>query len=271
MNQPKSDRVVLLIEGGIAQVRLNRPDKLNALDRETIAVLVDVGARLREEPDLRAVVLAGVGKAFCAGLDLREMAALAGSDNKLPEELTRRSHGDANAFQQVSLQWRDVPVPVIAAVHGVCFGGGLQIACGADIRVVHPEARLSAMEIAWGIVPDMGGFALWPSIMRDDAMREMIFTAREFSGEEGALMGLVTHLDDDPLSGAEKIARTIARLSPDAIRASKRLANLSAAGAARADMLAAESAEQAALLGTVNQREAVAARLAGRKPLFTAR
>lgn len=271
MSQPKSDRVALLVEDGIAQLRLNRPDKLNALDREMIAALVDAGSRLREEPGLRAVVLAGVGKGFCAGLDLGEMAALAGSDSKALEELARRSHGDANAFQHVSLQWREVPVPVIAAVHGVCFGGGLQIACGADIRVVHPEARLSAMETAWGIVPDMGGFALWPSIMRDDAMREMVFTAREFSGEEGALLGLVTHLDDDPLARAEKIAQAIVRLSPDAVRAAKGLANLAASGSSRREMLEAETAAQRKVLGMPNQREAVAARMAGRKPLFTTR
>lgn len=271
MDQLSSDRVLLLIEDGIAHVRLNRPDKLNALDREMIAALIETGEHLRDQPDVCAVIIAGVGKAFCSGLDLAEMASLADGTSAASDEMVQRSHGDANAFQRISLIWRDLPVPVIAAVHGVCFGGGLQIACGADIRVVDPEARMSAMETAWGIVPDMGGFVLWPTMMRDDAMREIVFTAREFSGEEGALLGLVTHLADDPLMRAERLARMIARRSPDAVRAVKRLANTASAGASRREMLEAETAEQEKLIGTPDQREAVAARLAGREPLFSKR
>src|SRR5690606_32724423 len=271
MDQLSSDRVLLLIEDGIAHVRLNRPDKLNALDREMIAALIETGEHLRDQPDVRAVIIAGVGKAFCSGLDLAEMASLADGTSAASDEMVQRSYGDANAFQHVSLIWRDLPVPVIAAVHGVCFGGGLQIACGADIRVVDPEARMSAMETAWGIVPDMGGFVLWPTMMRDDAMREIVFTAREFSGEEGALLGLATHLADDPLMRAERLARMIARRSPDAVRAAKRLANKAFSGVSRREMLEAETAAQEKLLGTVDQREAVAARISGRDPLFSQR
>lgn len=271
MDQLSSDRVLVLVEDGIAHVRLNRPDKLNALDREMIVALIEAADRLRDEPGLRVVVIAGVGKAFCSGLDLAEMASLADGGSASSNEMLQRSYGDANAFQQVALQWGELPVPVIAAVHGVCFGGGLQIACGADIRVVDPEARLSAMETAWGIVPDMGGFALWPTLMRDDAMRDMVYTAREFSGEEGALLGLVTHLADDPLLHSEKVARMIARRSPDAVRAAKKLAKLARGGSSRQGMLEAETAAQKELIGTADQREAVAARLSGRDPLFSRR
>ena len=263
------DRILLQVEEGIAQLRLNRPDKLNALDRPMIDALLTVGDRLRKEPGLRAVVLAGVGRAFCAGLDLAEMTALAQSDPAALQELMARGEGDTNAFQQVSLQWRDLPVPVIAAVHGVCYGGGLQIASGADIRIVAPDARIAILETNWGIVPDMGGYVLWPCLMRDDVLRELIYTAREISGEEAASVGLCTHVATDPLEEANLLAIEIAGRSPDAIAAAKRLANLAAQGSSRAEMLVAESAEQAKLIGSANQREAVSARMSGRLPSFT--
>ena len=158
------DRVSIDLKDGIADVRLIRAGKMNALDPAMFEGILAAGDQLRGMKGLRCVVLSGEGKAFCAGLDLSTMeAALDGE--ALP--LTQRSHGNANRFQQAAVQWRKLPVPVIAAVHGVCLGGGLQIAAGADIRVVAPEARLAIMEMKWGIVPDMGGFALWRGCVRD--------------------------------------------------------------------------------------------------------
>ena len=153
------DRVTLTLgDDGVAQVRLNRPDKLNALDPAMFDAIVAVGEELRTLKGLRAVVLAGEGRAFCAGLDLTSFAA-GGSDPT--RALSERTHDNANRPQEAAMTWRKCPVPVIAAVHGVCFGGGLQIASGADIRVVHPDTRMAIMEMRWGLVPDMGGYALW--------------------------------------------------------------------------------------------------------------
>ncbi|WEK48421.1 MAG: crotonase/enoyl-CoA hydratase family protein [Candidatus Andeanibacterium colombiense] len=256
------DRVTLeLGEDGVAQVRLNRPDKLNALDPAMFEAIVAAGHALHGLKGLRAVVLAGEGRAFCAGLD---MASFAGPE---PFPITERTHGIANTYQRVALQWRDLPVPVVAAVHGVCFGGGLQIASGADIRVAAPDARLSIMELKWGIVPDMGGFALWRGLVRDDMLRELVFTAREFSGEEAQALGLATIVDPDPLARATALARDIAGRSPHAIRATKALANR-AHGLSVAEILIEESRAQHELIYSKNQIEAVMSQMQGRAPSF---
>ena len=248
---------------GVAQVSLARADKLNALDPAMFDALIAAGEALSELKGLRCAVLSGEGSGFCAGLDLASMAGgLAG----LP--LAQRSHGNANRFQQAALIWRKLSVPVIAALHGVCFGGGLQIAGGADVRVAAPDARLSVMEMKWGIVPDMGGFALWRGVVRDDVLRELTFTNREFSGAEALAMGFATLLDADPLARATAIAHEIAARNPDAVRAAKALFN--AAPDLTVDaILLAESAAQQALLGSANQLEAVASQMARQKGLFT--
>ena len=192
-----SERVTWTIEGGVADVRLNRPDKMNALDPAMIEGLLTAIDTLGQTAGLRAVVLSGEGRAFCAGLDMASMANVgAGVD------IAARTHGLANSFQQVAWGWRTLPVPVIAAVHGVAFGGGLQIASGADIRVAAPETRLSVMELKWGIVPDMAGFALWRGTVRDDVLRELTYTAREFDAAEAQTFGFVTRLVDDPHADA---------------------------------------------------------------------
>ena len=217
------DRVTITLDGtGIAQVRLNRPDRLNALDRGMFDALVEAGQALSAMPGLRAVVLAGEGRAFCAGLDLSAMQDLAGPGGP---SLVERSHGNANLFQQAALVWRKLPVPVIAALHGVCLGGGLQIAAGADIRIAAPDARLAVAELRWGLVPDMGGFALWQDCVRADVLREMTYSAREFFGEAALAMGFVTALDGDPLGRASAVAAEIAGHNPQAIRAAKALFN----------------------------------------------
>ena len=249
-----NDRVSMTIEdGGVAQVRLTRGDKLNALDPAMFDRLIEAGQALYETKGLRAVVLAGEGRAFCAGMDLATFAAPANEDSP---EITERTHGNANRFQQAAIQWRKLPVPVIAAIHGACLGGGLQIAGGADIRVVAPDARLAIMEMKWGIVPDMGGHALWRGLVRDDHLREMTYTHREFSGADAVALGFATHVDADPLTRATEIAQAIARMNPHAIRSAKRLAN-KAQDVATDDILLAESHEQHRLLLSRNQIEAV--------------
>jgi enoyl-CoA hydratase/carnithine racemase len=184
-------------------------------------------------------------------------------------DLSVRTHGISNAAQYVAMVWREVPVPVIAAVHGVAFGGGLQVALGADIRIVAPDTRLSVMEIKWGLVPDMGGMVLMRELARSDVVRELTFTGRIFSGEEALQLGFATRLAADPLAEALRIAREIAGKSPDAIRAGKRLLNAAHMHSA-ADLLIAESVEQKALIGGANQKEAVQANIERRPPRFGA-
>jgi enoyl-CoA hydratase/carnithine racemase len=184
-----------------------------------------------------------------------------------PADLAVRTLGDANAFQQAALVWRDVPVPVIAAIHGVAFGGGFQIALGADIRYVAPEAKLSILEIKWGLVPDMGGIALMRELARGDVIRELAFTGRQFSGAEAVACGFATAVHADPLAAARDAAREIASKSPDAVRALKRLLN-AAADADMAAILIAESKEQAALIGSPNQIEAIRGGIEKRAPRF---
>lgn len=166
------------------------------------------------------------------------------------------------------MTWRKCPVPVIAAVHGVCFGGGLQIASGADIRVVHPATRMAIMELKWGLVPDMGGYHLWRGLVRDDYLRELVYTNREFTGEEAREYGLATHVTEDPLGKANDIANEIASRNPEAIRGAKRLseAMLEQSGD---DILMAESVEQAAVMRKPNQIEAVMAGMQKRAAKFT--
>lgn len=255
------ERVTIQISEGVADVRLARPDKLNALDPAMFAGIIAAIARLETEAGLRAVVLSGEGRGFCAGLDMASMAS-AGSGT----DLMVRTRGLANDFQAVAWGWRTLPVPVIAAMHGVAFGGGLQIASGADIRIAAPGTRLSVMEMKWGIVPDMAGYALWRGNVRDDALRELAYTAREFDAEEGQRLGFVTNIAHDPHAEALALARAIAGRNPQAIRAAKRLANLEADAG---ETLLAESREQAALLRTPNQIEAVMANMQKRPPAFS--
>ncbi|QUL37804.1 crotonase/enoyl-CoA hydratase family protein [Erythrobacter sp. JK5] len=265
MPMPANDRVSIdLGNNGVAQVRLTRGDKMNALDPEMFARIIEAGSVLQRMKGLRAVVLSGEGRAFCAGLDTSSFARTPSPDEP---ELTERTYGNSNKFQQVAMQWRKLPVPVIAAVHGVCFGGGLQIASGADIRVVHPDTRMAIMELKWGLVPDMGGYALWRGLVRDDVLRELIYTNREFSGAEAQALGLATHVDEDPLARATLIAGEIANRNPHAIRAAKRLQ----AGMLERKtdaILLEESIEQHAIMRSRNQVEAVMAGMEQRAPKF---
>ena len=260
------ERVKVTIENGVADVRLNRADRLNALDADMFTAIAEAGARLKQDASVRAVVLSGEGRAFCAGLDVERMAAVANGDSLLPfEGLDQRTHGVANFVQHVVWQWRELPVPVIAAVHGIALGGGFQLALGADIRYVAPGTRLGIMEAKWGLVPDMAGTQLMRHLVRDDVVRELTYTARIFSAEEAIGYGFATRLEVDPRTAALATAREIAALSPHAIRAAKRLLHQAAASDAE-QALTAETMEQKALLGSANQIEAVRANLEKRVP-----
>jgi len=264
------DRVSISISDGIADVRLVRADKMNALDVAMFEALVAATERLSREKAVRVVVLSGEGRAFCAGLDMGRFAAMKDGGNGVPggdkRDLSVRSHGKANFAQQAVWGWRQLPVPVIAAVHGVAFGGGFQLALGADIRLLAPDARMSIMEIKWGLVPDMAGTPILASLVRDDILRELTFTGRIFSAQEAQSYGLATRICDDPRAAALEMAREIAGKSPDAIRAAKRMLNNLAVDPAAA--LLAESVEQQKLLGSPNQTESVRANLEKRAPRF---
>lgn len=258
-------RVSVTITDHIAHVRLTRPDKMNAVDPAMAEAVVAAGQSLIAA-DVRAVVISGDGKGFCAGLDVASFAAFAAGS---PEaRILPRTHHDANLMQEICLVWRRVPVPVIAALHGVAYGAGLQLALGADIRIAHAETRLAIMEMKWGLVPDMGGMVVLPGLVRSDVLRRMTYTAEPVTGAQAQALGLVTDLADDPLAAAMTLAGQIAGRSPSAIRAAKRLIALAESGASRADVLMAESVEQAALIGRPHQMEQIAANLAGRAPLF---
>ena len=265
------DRVSISISDGIADVRLVRADKMNALDAAMFEALVAATERLSKEKAVRVVVLSGEGRAFCAGLDMGRFAAMKDGGNGVPggekRDLSIRTHGKANFAQQAVWGWRQLPVPVIAAIHGVAFGGGFQLALGADIRLLAPDARMSIMEIKWGLVPDMAGTPILASLVRDDILRELTYTGRIFSAQEAQSYGLATRVCDDPRAAALEMAREIARKSPDAIRAAKRMLNNLSVDPGPA--LLAESVEQGKLIGSTNQIEAVRANIEQRPPRFS--
>lgn len=255
------ERVTCKITEGVALVTLNRPDKLNAVDQAMIEAVTAVAEDLAGRDDLRAVVLHGAGRGFCAGLDVMSFATLAAGDPK--GLIEPRTHGPANLFQHWSLAWRDLPVPVIAAIHGPCFGAGMQLALGADIRIAAADARLAVMEMKWGLIPDMGGMVLMPGLVRADWMARLTYTAAPVEAVLAQQIGLVTELADDPLAAAQDLAKGLAGRSPSAMRAAKRL--LRQAGRVDdATMLMAESVEQAELIGKPDQMAAIAANLATR-------
>ncbi len=264
-----SDRVLVSFEGGVADVRLNRPDKLNALDAPMFEALASTGRSLAARRDLRAVVLSGEGRAFCAGLDMASFAAMAGRSGERDSRglLERDGSSPANFAQLAAWVWHEIPVPVIAAVHGVAYGGGLQVALGADLRLVAPDAKLSVMEIKWGLVPDMSGTQTLRRLVRLDVAKELTFTGRVVEATEAVALGLATRVSARPREEALELAREIASKSPDAIRAGLRLLNESGLTSV-ADGLALEEKLQLGLIGRPNQVEAVKANLEKRAPRF---
>ncbi len=261
-----SERISVTMKDGVADVRMIRGDKMNALDALMFKALVDTAAQLKTKKGLRAVVLSGEGRAFCAGLDTGRFAAMKEGEPDL-RDLAARTHGIANHSQQAVWGWRELPVPVIAAVHGVAFGGGFQLTLGADMRYLAPDTRMSIMEIKWGLVPDMAGTPILRDLVRDDILRDLAFTGRVFSAQDALSYGLATRVCDDPYAAALESARDIAGKSPHAVRSVKRLLNNLTIDPAAA--LLAESVEQMKLMGSPNQTEAVRANLEKRAPKFS--
>jgi len=251
---------------GVATVALDRPDKHNALDSAMFDALVAAADRLAGDRRVRAVVLYGEGKSFCSGLDI---TGLGGGEGGPGDLLAREDGRIANRAQRVAYDWSRLPAPVIAAITGNCFGGGLQIALGADIRYATPDARLSIMEVKWGLVPDMGITQSLPRLVGLDIAKELTFTGRLVSGSEAKDIGLVTHVVDDPLAAATDLAREIAGKSPHAVQAAKRLYEQTWASSDPAAALLLESKLQTELMGSPNQIEAVMAAREKRAPNFT--
>jgi enoyl-CoA hydratase/carnithine racemase len=262
-----SDRIHVSLDAGVADVRLARADKLNALDPAMFQAIAETGRSLAADSSLRAVVLSGEGRAFCAGLDVSSFAAMTKPNPGGPSLLERSDESPANLAQRAAWIWRELPVPVIAAIHGVAFGGGLQIALGADVRLVAPDARLSVMEIKWGLIPDMSGTQTLRRLVRLDVAKELTFTGRIVEGAEAVELGLATRVSADPHADALELARQIAGRSPEAIRAGKQLLEASALVGVE-EGLALEAKLQRSLIGRPNQIEAVKANLEKREPTF---
>jgi enoyl-CoA hydratase/carnithine racemase len=242
---------------------------MNAIDPAMFEGLCDTGRALADEKSVRAVVLSGEGRAFCAGLDFSSFGAMAGEgggDSLDAGDLFASPKGPGQA-QLGAWVWQELPMPVIGAIHGVAYGGGFQIAMGADIRFMAPDARLSIMEIKWGLIPDMSGTQTLRRIARLDVIKELAFTGRVISGEEAFGLGLATHLSESPHADAMQLAREIAAMSPDAVRSAKRLFNETGLGSVQ-DGFILESELQKQLVGSPNQVEAVRANLEKRAPVF---
>ncbi len=278
-----SDRVQIEIDRGVAHVLLDRPDKMNALDQAMFAAIADAGEWVGADASVRAVVLSGAGRAFCSGLDFGSFQAMADAGRDDADDRNQDDGGgDAASLgaigetddrithlgQQVAHVWQEVPVPVIAAVHGVALGGGCQIALGADIRICAPDARFSVLEVKWGLIPDMTGTWMLPRLVGLDVAKELTFTGRMVEGTEAVALGLATRVADDPLAAATDLAMEIAAKSPESVRAAKRLLNVSGS-VPMADQFARERAEIGQLIGTPNQFEAVMAGFEKREPRFT--
>ena len=276
-------RVTISVDNGIADVRLNRPDKMNALDTPMLDAIYQAGQQLAGDASVRVVVLSGEGRGFCAGLDASSLGAIAGGSlgETDPEFADAYAHFATvagpiadridghitNVYQEVANQWSALPVPVIAACHGPVFGGGLQIALGADIRFTTSDAKWSVLEIRWGLLPDMTGIPQLVRLVGLDVVKELAFTGRMVSGAEACDLGLATHVSDDPHTAAMELAAEIAGKNPHAIRGMKALCN-AAPGRDLAEAYAEESKLMETLIGSPNQVEATMAYLEKRDPIF---
>jgi len=258
--------VAVTIGDHVARVTLNRPDKHNAVDMQMFAELADTGQRLAEDKSVRAVVLHGAGENFCAGIDISIFQQE--DPTLLADAMVPCDGSPANFFQRAAYIWREIPVPVICAIQGVAYGAGLQIALGADLRFAAPDARLSIMEIKWGLIPDMAISTTLRGLVPIDIAKSLAWSGKVISGDEALRLGLLTEVHDDPLHAADEMAHSIASKSPDAVRATKQLIN---AGWAlpEADALRLEASLQTSLLGCKNQLEAVKSNMEGRSPVFS--
>ena len=264
-----SDAVLLQNpQGPVASVVLNRPEKKNAFNGDMFAGLPDAAARLQSEPGLRAVVMLGAGDCFSAGLDVSMFMEFAKDISALKDEMRNPPGGQAaNRFQEPVVCWQSLPVPVIAAITGVCFGAGMQLALAADFRIAAPDARFSIMESKWGLVPDMGITQSLPKLMPSDQAKDLIMSARVVEADEALSLGLITRIADDPVKAAHEMADLLAARSPDAIRAAKRLVD-SGWNTSAVEGLALEATLQAEIIGGENQIEAVMANMQKRDPKF---
>lgn len=265
MSESDSDRVLVTITDHVAHVRLNRATKRNGLDLVQIETIVDVGRKIAGDASVRAVVLSGEGPSFCAGLDWA--AFLAGGAELSQRLLARDADSGANLAQRCAWIWSEIAVPVVAAVHGAAYGGGLQLALACDLRLVTADARLSVMEMRYGLIPDMTASRTLLRLVRDDIARELIYTGRIVDGAEAVRIGLATRVCVDPIADALAMARQIASASPGAIRAAKRLC-LDTTDLDRHGAFARETVLQLGLLGSPDQLEAVQAAISGRPPVF---
>lgn len=271
------ERVTISIEEGIADVRLNRPEKINAVDPPMFKALAEAGESLRGDSSVRVVVLSGEGRGFCAGLDFSAFQAMSAGEGRGAGngprgdgnlgELSARRGRITNLGQQAAFVWTELPQPVIAAVNGPAVGAGIQIALACDIRIVAPDAKLSVLEIRWGLVPDMTGTQMLPRLVGLDVAKELAFTGRIIDGEEAARLGIATRVAADPRGAAMELAREIASKNPHAIRGVKSLINM----AGQVPLEAAFQAEERtmrSLIGSPNNVEAVNAYFERREPRF---
>lgn len=255
-------------QGPVADVILNRPEKKNAFNAAMFDGMTSAAAQLQAEPNLRAVVMYGAGDCFCAGLDVSMFMEFAKDLEALKVEiLNPRDCDSANRFQAPVVCWQALPVPVIAAITGVCFGAGMQLALAADFRISAPDAKFSIMESKWGLVPDMGITQSLPKLLPADQAKDLIMTARIVKAVEALELGLITRIADDPVQAAHEMADALASRSPDAIRAAKRLVE-NGWGASNAGGLEMEAKLQANIVGGPNQIEAVMANMQKRAPKF---
>lgn len=262
-----STLVTLTIDNHIADVRLNRADKMNALNIPMFTAITETGQQLANNKNLRAVVLSGEGRGFCAGLDLENFTDPAAFADPFGEG---RGGFYPNFYQSVAYAWKNLPVPVICALHGVAYGGGLQIALGADIRIAHPATKLSVMEAKWGLIPDMAASQTLRDLVRLDVAKELTYTGRICQAEEAMSLGLVTSINDQPHQAAMDMATTIAGHNPNAISYAKYLFDHSWHGDHLAG-LKLEERLQAKLLKSTNQLEAVSAAMEGRAAQYRQR
>lgn len=266
-----SNAVLINVNDGVADIRLNRPDKRNAVGAEIIDGLFSALEQVKSDRAIRVAVLSGEGKGFCAGLDMASFGDMVSGD--LTADGAASAYDDvntagANRVQRLGWDWQELDIPVIAAVHGGAMGGGLNIALGADIRIVAPDAKLGFVEITFGLLPDMSATQSLRHIARLDRIKELIFTGRKFTGEQAYEYGLATILSETPREDALAMARTIANRNPDAIRAAKKLLNNSMSCSTREGLIA-ESDCSRALMGTANQIEAIMSGFEAREPCFT--
>lgn len=267
-----NDSVTLEIRGHIADVRLNRPDKRNAINQAVMARLREVAATLAGNRDVRAVVLSGAGGHFSAGLDLDYMMAmqqgqLSGEGGEIGQALAELDDSGANAMQQIAWCWHQLPQPVVAAIDGVCLGIGVDVALGADFRIAHPQAKISLMEVKWGLLPDLSATQSLRRLLPLDQAKMLVMAGCELSGREALQWNLCTETNDKPYQRALELAEQLAALSPDAVQAGKRVMNQSALVDV-AEGLRQEAREGAALVGSKNQIEAIMAKLEKRPANF---